>query len=141
MRAPRTLNRLLARNLGWKLGSLAVAVVLWILTAAGPVVTMGEPAEVYFANLLPDLVLRSGVPESVQLELRDASGNLRPGTVRDLKVFLDLSGVTEPGTRSFTITRNNVALPEGVTLLSASPAHLDLVFDRFEKGNSPHPHE
>jgi YbbR domain-containing protein len=44
-------------------------------------------------------------------------------------VQLDLTDVTKPGERTFTVSRTNINLPAGVTFLRAVPSQLRLNFD------------
>jgi hypothetical protein len=125
----RWLQRLATHNIGWKLGSLAAAVGLWLLVVA-PVSVVTLSAEVGFANLPANMALDERAPRTVVLEVGQPV--LTRIDVTGSKVILDLSEVTRPGEYSFEVTSAQVALPEGAVLRSASPPQLKLVFDRRE---------
>src|SRR5262245_58050510 len=122
--------RRLTNHFWWKLGSLAVSVMLWILVAGQPELVTTRSVPVYYQNLPSDLLVAADVPDSVHVELRGASGKLAPASLADSAVRLDLSSVTGPGERTFTLTAASLSLPDGVTFLRAMPSQLRLVFDR-----------
>ncbi len=126
----RTLRRLLLHNWAWKLGSLALAVLLWFAVVGEPELVTVQAAGVYFANLREDFVIASDVPDSVQIELRGPSAILSRENLSGIKVLLDLSSVSAPGQQSYTISSRDVALPAGISFLSAVPSRILLEFDR-----------
>ena len=116
----RTLRRLLTHNLGWKLGSLGLAMVLWLAVVGEPELITVQPANVYFRNLRPGMVIEPDVG-TLQLELRGAPAALNRENLSGVKVLVDLAGVAEAGERAFPISSRDVTLPEGVSFLSAAP--------------------
>lgn len=125
----RTLRRLLFHNWGWKLGSLALSVLLWYAVVGEPELVTVQAAGVYFANLREGLVIASAAPDRVQIELRGPSAVLSRENLSGVKVFLDLSSVSAPGQQSYTISSRDVALPAGISFLSAVPSRIFLKFD------------
>src|ERR1019366_3665306 len=115
MRLLKWLGGLLTRNLGWKLLSLGIAVVLWALVASEPELSTFAVVGVEYKNLPDGLEISTDLVSSLRLELRGPSGALRglgEGGTRP-EVILDMSGV-EPGERTFEIGEGNVKLPRGV---------------------------
>jgi YbbR domain-containing protein len=119
------------RNVGWKLLSLAAAVLLWIAVASEPEVSTFVSVRIEYQNLAPQVEINSDVAESVILEVRGPSGELRglPETRRLYGVILDMSEVG-PGQHTFTVAGGNVRLPRGVQLVRAVPAQVRLNFER-----------
>lgn len=131
LRALQWLWTLVSRNIGWKLLSLAMAVVLWALVASEPEFSTFATVQLAYKNLPDDLEIASEPVPSIALELRGASGLLRgigEGGVRPA-VILEMSSVL-PGERTFTIGDGNVKLSRGVRLVRAIPSQVRFTFDR-----------
>jgi YbbR domain-containing protein len=127
---PRTLGRALIRHPWWKLASLALAVLLWVALLGEPELVTIQSVPVLYRNLSSNLLLLSDATASVQLELRGPSRKLTRDGLAEIAVMLDLSGVTAPGEQTFTLSRTELTLPDGITLLRAVPSQLRLRFDR-----------
>ncbi|HUA84101.1 MAG TPA: CdaR family protein [Bryobacteraceae bacterium] len=133
----RPLGRAIARNFGWKLGSLLLAVLLWFAIVGEPEVVTTHPAPILYRNLSPDLLIGSDSIDSVRLELRGPAGRLSSSALSDAAVDLDLGGIKKPGERTFTLSDNDLRLPDGVTFLRAVPSQLRLRFSRRETKEVP----
>jgi YbbR domain-containing protein len=117
------------KNIGWKLVSLAAAVVLWVSVASEPELATLHSVPVEYKGVPDDLEISSNFIESVVLELRGPAGRLRD--LRDTRpaVVLDFSSVHQPGERTFSIDPGNVSLPRGIQLVRALPAQLQFRFE------------
>jgi len=122
--------RLITHNLGWKLGSLVLAVAMWFAIVGEPELVTTRDVPILYKNLPPDTLIGSDAVDSVRLELRGPSGRLSAASLADLTVTLDLSNVTGPGERTFTLSDSSMHLPENVTFLRAIPSQLRLRFAR-----------
>jgi YbbR domain-containing protein len=127
---PASTVRLVTRHFWWKLLSLALAVGLWVAIVGEPELVTMETVPVLYNNLPRSLLLLSDAASGVQLELRGPSRQLTRDRLAGAAVVLDLSGVTAPGEQTFTISRTELTLPEGVAFLRAIPSQLRLRFDR-----------
>ena len=121
---------LLTRNIGWKLLSLAAAVVLWISVASEPELATLHSTPVQYKSVPNDLEISSNFVDNVALEMRGPSGRLRDLREMRTAVVLDFSSVHQPGERTFTIDESNVTLPRGIQLVRAIPAQLRFRFER-----------
>lgn len=138
------LFRFIFKDWIWKLISLAAAVLLWILVASEPELSTFVTVPVQFKNLPDGIEIGSDVIESVYLELRGPSGELRlPGgelrgidDSRRYAVVLDMSHV-RPGERTFTIDEGDVKLPRGIHLVRAVPSQLRFDFEQREWRSVP----
>ena len=123
--------RLIAGNFGWKLLSLAIAVVVWGMVANEPELSSFAIAGVEYRNLPDDLEISSDPVSTVKLELRGPSGQLRGigegGAVPE--VILDMSKVLS-GDRTFPIGDNDVKMVRGVHLVRAIPSEVRFRFER-----------
>ena len=133
----RPVWRVLTDNLGLKLLSVLLAVMLWIAVEGEPELVTVQTAPVFYRNVEPALALVSSPPQTVRLELRGPSDVLGPDSLSNVAVLLDLAGVTQPGEKAFPISRANVTLPTGVNFVRSDPAELKLQLDHAPqpKGN------
>jgi YbbR domain-containing protein len=123
--------RLIFENLGWKVLSLMVAVVLWALVASEPQLSTFETVQVEYKNLPADLEISSEPASVVSLELQGPSGELGNAGEPGFRsaVILDMSGVVS-GERTFPVNDAVVRLPRGVHLVRAIPSEVRFDFDR-----------
>jgi len=132
-----TLRDIFIKDVGWKLFSLVLAMVIWFMVRpvsrepakSGnplvasvprtftnlPVVVMSSAADVRAFKVRPDAVR---VTVSGRREIVDAL------TERDLRVTVDLTGIES--TRGLQ-ARVTVAVPPGVTFIAARPPEVDVV--------------
>ena len=131
MRMVKRLVGLLTHNFGWKLLSLAIAVVVWGMVANEPELSTFTTVGVEYKNLPENLEIASDPVTSVKLELSGPSGELRgTGTGGGQpEVILDMSKV-QPGERTFPIGDGNIKLVRGVHFVRSMPAEVHFRFER-----------
>jgi YbbR domain-containing protein len=123
-------GRLLIENFWWRVLALAIAVVIWALVASEPELSTFATVPLQFRGLPDDIEMSTPPAETVTLELRGPSSELRGLTdSRSPAVVLDMTGVT-PGIRSFSIDKTDVRLARGVRLVRAVPSEVEFDFDR-----------
>ena len=131
MRRGKWILGLLVENLGWKLLSLAIAIVVWGMVANEPELSTFATVGVEYKNLPDDLEISSDPVTNVKLELRGPPGDL-PGAGSGsprLEVILDMSQV-QPGERTFPIGAGSVKLLRGVHLVRSIPSEVRFQFER-----------
>ncbi len=122
--------RTLRHDFWWKFGSLVAAVLLWFsIVGEQELVTM-RSAPILYQKLPPDLLIGADALDSVRVELRGPSSKLTADHLAQTAVLLDLSSVSGPGERTFTLSDGELRLPEGVTFLRAVPSQLRVRFAR-----------
>jgi YbbR domain-containing protein len=131
LRPLRWLRDLVSKNVGWKLLSLAMAVILWVLVASEPELSTFTTVQLEYKNLPEDLEIASEPVPMVSLELRGSSGVLSALSDSGARpaVILDMSTVF-PGERTYTIDGGSVKLPRGVRLVRAQPSQVRFSFER-----------
>jgi YbbR domain-containing protein len=123
-------KKFFTENVGWKLFSLAMAVLLWVAVSSEPELATFISVPVEFKNLPPNLEINSDVVETVFLEVRGPSGELRalPEARHRYAVVLDMRDV-QLGSHTFTIDREDVRIPRDTQLVRAIPAQIRLDFE------------
>jgi YbbR domain-containing protein len=116
------------RNLGLKVLSVSIAVLLWLVVGGEGVVERVLRAPVEYQNLPPGLELVGTLPETVEVRLRGSSGALGRLVAGDLSIILDLRTV-QPGLRVFNLLPTQVRAPLGVNAVQVSPSSVTVVFE------------
>ena len=125
------MKRFFVHNLGWKLLSLLLATLLWILVAREPQIATSLNAPLELKNMPDDLDISTNLPEHIRLEVRGPSGRLTRDNLADAAVVLDLRTVAGPGERTFTFQDHNLRLPIGVQFYKAVPSQITIRFERL----------
>ena len=121
--------RFFTHNLGWKLLALVAAFAVWINIASEPELSTILSAPVQFRNYPKDLEISSAIVESIDVEARGPSGQLRGLSESRIAAIIDFAGVRAPGERTFTMTANELNLPRGITLIRTIPAQMRFKFE------------
>jgi diadenylate cyclase len=125
------------KNIGWKLGSLCAAFLLWLAVTVTPDTVTYHGAPILYRNLASDLMVTGDSPETIRIELRGTAGQLTEAALAGTVVVFDLAGVKSPGERTFTISDTNLNLPPGVTFLRGLPSQFRLRFSRLMTKDVP----
>ena len=111
--------------------SLLAAFLLWYILSAErtrEISVRGVRAQLTLVNIPSNLVLVSGVPDTVLVQLRGPlSRALDPRAT--LEVLLDLSNA-RPGTNSYPINASDIPLPPEIEVVSVEPAAISLELER-----------
>jgi hypothetical protein len=136
-RAGRVLLRRLTHNVGWKLASLGVAVLLWLAVEGQPELVTVQQIPILYRGLPDGLVLGADAPGEVKAELRGPAGKLNQAALSEVYVAVNLEDVAAPGQQTFTLSNSDFSLPQGVTFLRAVPSQVQLSFDRIRSREVP----
>jgi len=120
----------LTRNLLWKLLALAAAFGVWLNVANEPELATIVSVPVEYNHFPKDLEISSDIVETIDLEARGPSGQLRSLHDSRIAAIIDFAGVTTPGERTFTLTTAELKLPRGIDLIRTIPAQLRFRFER-----------
>jgi hypothetical protein len=123
--------KLITHNLGWKLGSLTLALLLWFAILGEPELVTTHTAPILYKNLPPGLLIGPDALDQVRVELRGPSGKLSPDLLSEMAVLLDLNDVKGPGERTFTLSDADFHLPQGVSFLRSVPSQLRVRFAKL----------
>jgi hypothetical protein len=126
-----------AKNLGWKLGSLLLAFLLWLAFSSAPLVVTTHTAPIVYNNLANGWMVSGNSPETVHLELRGPAGRLTVASLAETVVRFDLANAGSTEDKTFTISESNLNLPPGVAFLRAVPSQLRLHLARLAQKEVP----
>lgn len=122
--------RFLTQNLWWKLFALAAAFGVWMNVASEPELATIISVPVEYNNYPTNLEISSDIVETIDVEARGPSGQLRSLQDAHLAAIIDFAGVKDPGQRTFTVTPAELKLPRGIQLVRTIPAQLRFRFER-----------
>lgn len=126
------MRKFLLRNLGLKIVSLALAVLLWFSLSGQRRERVSERGYVIpltVVNLPSDLVISSPLPDSVDIRLKGAFTAMRGADPAKMEAVMDLSGAT-PGEKIYKLSADDINAPEDLEVVSLNPASVRL---RLEK--------
>jgi hypothetical protein len=129
--------RMLTENLGWKLTSIVIAAGFWWALSGQTEVATSVPAAVRYLNVPTDLELSSEHVERLFLKVRGPAPRLAASSLAQTTLVLDLSNTLKPGEQTFTITKDNLTLPPGVSLVRVVPSQVRVRLERRSTKNVP----
>lgn len=121
--------RRLVENLGLKLVSLALAVLLWFAVAGEKTSEVGLTVPVELQNLPPDLEVVGETVNTVEVRLRATPAIVRRLDREVVSLRVDLGGIEE-GEHFFHLTEAAVRRPFGVGVVRLNPGSLTLNLER-----------
>lgn len=87
-------------------------------------------ANLTLVNMPRDLLLASGVPDTVSVRLRGPL-SVTPGPGSTLEVFVDLSEA-EPGVRAYQVDHSTIRLPADVEVVAVEPPEIEIELERLQ---------
>ncbi len=125
------------RNLGWKIGSLALAVLLWAAMSVEPEVVVVRDAPVLYKNVPPNRMLNGEAPQSVRLELKGRPAELTTETLSGISVVIDVDIDVNKDTGTVPVAATHLNLPRGVSLLRATPPQIQVALTQLSNKQVP----
>jgi YbbR domain-containing protein len=125
------------KNLGWKIGALVIAALLWIAVSAEPDLVTTRAVPILYRNLAPQYLLTGEIPEMVRVEVRGSEAQLSSAALAGTVALFDLGTIDSTGQQTFTIADSTLNLPRGVTFLRAVPSQLRLGIARLASKDVP----
>jgi YbbR domain-containing protein len=115
-------------NLGLKIVSVFIAVLLWLVVAGEQPGERGLRVPIELQNLPPNIEVVDLPIETVDVRVRGPSGTLGRLTAGDMVAVLDLQ-TARPGRRLFHLTPEQVRTPFGVEVAQVNPPTVALRFE------------
>jgi YbbR domain-containing protein len=122
------LRKYVLHNLGLKLFSLAVAVLLWVAVTRDPVAEVALHVPVEFHNAPEHLEISSETIPEVQVRVRGPVRVVRELTPAEVHAVVDLSQA-KPGERTYDLSASHIHVPDYVQVVQAVPSQIRISFD------------
>lgn len=120
------------RNLGLKIVSLALAILLWF-TLSGQrrerVSERGYAIPLTVVNLPADMIIASPLPDSVDIRLKGTFTAMRAADPSKMEAVMDLGGAT-PGEQNYKLSAADINAPEDLEVVRLSPSTVRLRLER-----------
>jgi YbbR domain-containing protein len=116
------------RNLGIKVLSLAMAVLIWFAVSGEETVERGLRVPLELQQLPADVELTGDVPTTVDVRVRGGSSTLSRVAAGDVVAVLDLRSA-RAGRRVFPLTADQVRVPFGVDVVQITPSAIAMVLE------------
>ncbi len=126
----RSLVEIVFHNLGWRILSILLGMLVWIAVHHEPIIFSVLPAPVQYKNVPRDLEISSDIVETVDIETRGPAGLLRNLSEKRVSLVVDFGSVHDPGERTFNLRRQDTNLPSGVDVVRIIPSQLRFNFER-----------
>jgi YbbR domain-containing protein len=123
------LRKYVFHNLGLKLLSLAVAVLLWMAVTRDPVIEIPLSVPVEFHNAPEQLEISSETIPQVMVRVRGPVREVRLLTPAEVHAVIDLANV-QPGERTYNLAPKRIRVPGGLQVVQAVPGQIRISFDR-----------
>lgn len=126
------MKKFLLRNLGLKLVSLALAVLLWFSLSGQRRERVSERGYIIpltVVNLPTDLVIASPLPDFVDIRLKGPFTAMRGADPSKMEAVMDLSSST-PGEKIYKLSADDINAPENLEVVDLTPSTVRL---RLEK--------
>lgn len=123
------LRKFLTENVGLKLLSLAVAVLLWAAVGNDPVTEAVFRVPIEFINVPASLEVLTEQP-SVQLWARGPSHAVRRASPGDFAVRVNVAPIAGPGARSFSLDPASVVAPSPLQVVEVIPSEVGVTLEQ-----------
>jgi len=133
------LRRLLFRNLGLKIFSVVIAVLVWFILSGQRrerISERGYRIPLSVVNIPPRTLIASPLPAAVDVRLRGPFTALRQLEPASLEAVVDLLDAST-GERAYRLTPGDVNVPQEVEVLSISPQEVAIVLDWVDDRRVP----
>jgi YbbR domain-containing protein len=121
-------HKYVLNNVGLKLVSLAIAVLLWWVVGRDPTIEIPMTVPLEFHHAPDKLEMNSDSPLQAEITMRGPERLLRQISASDVHAVLDLQGAV-PGERTFDLTPKQIRVPRNVDVTQVTPAQFHINFD------------
>jgi YbbR domain-containing protein len=129
----------LLRNLGTKLLSLAIAILIWFVFAAQQRERISERSygiPLSVADLPERMVIASPLPPTVEVRLRGPFTALRQLDPSKLEAVIDLTDVPR-GERIYRLAPEDINVPKDVEVIAIAPSEVRVALDSLAEKTLP----
>ncbi len=122
-------KRVFLYNIGAKILSVAIAVLLWIAIVGEQELATAIDVPVEYRDFPKAFEVSSGMVNRVNLLVRGPAGKITDQFLKEVTVIVDLQGVKRPGDWTFNLDDKAIRLPAGVELERAIPTQIRMRFE------------
>jgi YbbR domain-containing protein len=115
-------------NIGLKLLSLAIAVLLWVAVTRDPTAEVFVNVPVEFHNAPEHLEISSESIPQVQVRVRGPVREVRELAPTEVHAIVDLANA-HPGEHTYDLTPSRIHVPEGLEVVQTVPSQIRVSFD------------
>jgi YbbR domain-containing protein len=130
------LRRHILHNIGLKLLSLAIAVLLWMAVAREPKAEVAITVPIEFTNAPDDLEISSETIPQVQVRERGPANTVHVLGPAEVHAVIDLRSAS-PGEHTYDLSPNKIRAPRDVETIQVIPSQFRISFDK--RGNKKVP--
>jgi len=123
------LRKYVFRNIGLKLLSLAIAVLLWLAVSREPMAEVAITVPIEFTNAPDNLEISSDSIPQVQVRERGPSGTVHNLGPSEVHAIIDLRSAS-PGEHTYDLSPNKIRAPRDVQTLQVIPSQFRISFDK-----------
>src|SRR5271156_2501454 len=125
------MRRVLLDNIGTKLVSLLLAVLLWMAVARDPIAEVEIRVPIEFQNFPNGLEIDSTSSTEAQIRIRGPERAIHQLQAADVRAEINLATV-RPGERTFDLNNQQIHVPQDLEVVQIIPAQFHLSFDERE---------
>lgn len=127
------------RNLGTKLLSLAIAILVWFVFSAQQRERISERSyriPLSIANVPPATLIASPLPPTIEVRVRGPFTALRQLDPVKLEAVVDLTGASR-GERIYRLAPEDINVPQAVEVIAIAPSEIRIALDTIAEKTLP----
>jgi YbbR domain-containing protein len=118
-----------AYQIRYGLLALAISAALWGMSHGSSKIELGFDIPVAFVGMPEELVITRKSTQEINIRVLGPRAALRDMSTNDLEYAVNLEGA-KPGKAVYLVEETTLVMPQGVRILSRSPATIELEFER-----------
>jgi YbbR domain-containing protein len=122
-------RRHILNNIGLKILSLAIAVLLWLAVAREPKAEVAITVPIEFTNAPDNLEISSETVPQVMVRERGPAGTVHVLGPADVHAVIDLRAAS-PGEHTYDLAPNKIRAPRDVETIQVIPSQFRISFDK-----------
>jgi len=119
------MKKLLSENFGLKLTAVLLSILLWLFASSRGLSEIALDVPLEFKDIPPGFELMNHSVKVVGINIKGQERIIRTIRPSDIRAFVDLSKARK-GESVYTIDKNNITLPPGVTVTNINPAYVKI---------------
>ena len=122
------MKKLLSENFGLKITAILLSILLWLFASSRGLSEIALDVPLEFKDIPPSLELMNYSIKVVGINIKGQERIIRTIRPSDIRAFVDLSKAKK-GESIYTINKNNITLPPGVTVTNINPSYVKIFLE------------